>query len=93
VSLASAFIWKIRTPGYGLPEPEIPRPRFARGYDPATPLEAYRGELCLRVRSIGEGAKLTVRESAAGTTPQDGADRQRAVVLASTQRDELGIDD
>ena len=27
VSLASAFIWKIRTPRYGLPEPEIPRPR------------------------------------------------------------------
>ena len=31
---------------------------------PATPLEAYRGEvLCLRVRSIGEGAKLTVEDS------------------------------
>jgi hypothetical protein len=34
------------------------------GHDPATPLEAYRGStLCLRVRSIGEGAKLTVDES------------------------------
>jgi hypothetical protein len=31
--------------------------------------------------------------SAAGTTPQDRADRDRAVVLASTERDELGIDD
>jgi hypothetical protein len=30
------------------------------GYDPATPLEAYRGEtLCLRVRSIGEGHRLS----------------------------------
>jgi hypothetical protein len=45
------------------------------------------------VRVAAQGAKLTVRESAAGTTPQDGADRQGAVVLASTQRDELGIDD
>ena len=33
------------------------------GYDPARPLHAYRGDtLCLKVRSIGEGAKLTVRE-------------------------------
>jgi hypothetical protein len=31
--------------------------------DPATPLEAYRGDmLCLQVRSIGEGAQLTVYE-------------------------------
>jgi hypothetical protein len=37
------------------------------GHDPRTPLEAYRGPtLCLRVRSIGEGAKLTVEDSAAG---------------------------
>jgi hypothetical protein len=33
------------------------------GYDPRTPLEAWRaGTLCLRVRSIGEGARLTVDE-------------------------------
>src|SRR5215831_7985830 len=31
--------------------------------DPSTPLEAYRGTtLCLRARSIGAGARLTVRE-------------------------------
>jgi hypothetical protein len=31
------------------------------GYDPDTPLEAYRGDvLCLRVRSIGEAARLEV---------------------------------
>src|SRR5262245_39791864 len=31
------------------------------GHDPNTPLEAYRGTtLCLKVRSIGEGARLTV---------------------------------
>jgi hypothetical protein len=34
------------------------------GHDPATPLAAYRGAtLCLHVRSLGEGAKLTVAES------------------------------
>ena len=32
------------------------------GHDPATPLEAYRGPtLCLRIRSIGEAARLRVR--------------------------------
>ena len=36
------------------------------GYDPARPLHAYRGDaLALKVRSIGEGAKLTVNESRA----------------------------
>ena len=33
------------------------------GYDPATPLHAYRGDtLCLKVRSIGEGAELECQE-------------------------------
>ena len=33
------------------------------GYDPTRPLHAYRGNtLCLKIRSIGEGAKLAVRE-------------------------------
>jgi len=37
------------------------------GHDPALPLEVYRGTiLCLRVRSIGEGAALTVEDSATG---------------------------
>jgi hypothetical protein len=37
------------------------------GHDPATPLEAYRGEvLCLRVRSIGEGAELSIAPDACG---------------------------
>jgi hypothetical protein len=37
------------------------------GHDPATPLEAYRGStLCLRVRSIGEGAALTVKDGRDG---------------------------
>ena len=36
-------------------------------HDSSTPLEAYRGTtLCLRARSIGAGARLTVRESPDG---------------------------
>ena len=37
------------------------------GHDPATPLEAWRGgTLCLRVRSIGEGARLRIRGNGVG---------------------------
>src|SRR5262245_12931957 len=37
------------------------------GHDPSTPLEAYRGPtLCLRARSIGAGARLTVKEGPDG---------------------------
>jgi len=37
------------------------------GHDPRRPLDFYRGDvLALRVRSIGEGAKLTVRDNSAG---------------------------
>ena len=37
------------------------------GHDPATPLHAYRGNtLALKVRSIGEGAKLTVEANPIG---------------------------
>src|SRR6516162_8039272 len=40
------------------------------GHDPATPLEAYRGEtLSLRVRSIGEGAGLQVNSQGRGFEP------------------------
>jgi len=34
------------------------------GYDPATPLHAYRGDvLCLKVRTIGEGVNLEIGEA------------------------------
>lgn len=37
------------------------------GYDPATPLEAYRGDvLALRVRTIGEGARLRIATHGVG---------------------------
>ena len=40
------------------------------GYDPASPLEAYRGGvLALRIRSIGEAANLEVRPSSGSGTP------------------------
>jgi hypothetical protein len=35
----------------------------AAGHDPAEPAEAYCGStLCLHIRSLGEAAKLTVKE-------------------------------
>ena len=38
------------------------------GYDPATPLHAYRGDtLCLSVSSIGWGARHTVADNRFGT--------------------------
>jgi len=41
------------------------------GHNPTLPLEAYRGTtLCLRVRSIGEGAKLTVTEATSDGKPR-----------------------
>jgi hypothetical protein len=47
------------------------RALIGAGHDPATPLEAYRGStLCLRVRSIGEGAKLTVSEATSDGKPR-----------------------
>ena len=37
------------------------------GYGPGTPLEAWRGPtLCLRIRTIGQAAKLTVRTAGNG---------------------------
>jgi hypothetical protein len=37
------------------------------GYDPAAPLHAYRRDtLCLKIRTIAEGAKLTVEEGPNG---------------------------
>jgi hypothetical protein len=43
------------------------RAQVEAGHDPATPLHAYRGDtLALKVRSIGEGAKLTVEDNTIG---------------------------
>jgi hypothetical protein len=43
------------------------RALIREGHDPATPLEAYRGEvLCLKVRSIGEGAELGIAGDGVG---------------------------
>jgi hypothetical protein len=45
----------------GSPILALCRALIEAGHDPATPLEAYRGEtLCLRVRSIGEAANIEV---------------------------------
>ena len=47
---------------------DLCRGLVAAGFAPACPLEAWRGEtLCLRVRSISEGAQLTVADDRHGT--------------------------
>jgi hypothetical protein len=44
------------------------RTLVAAGFNPDSPLHAYRGAmLCLRIRSIGEGAKLTIEDNGCGT--------------------------
>jgi hypothetical protein len=49
------------------PVTKLCRRLIEAGHDPALPLEVYRGTtLCLRVRSIGEGARLTVEDNENG---------------------------
>jgi hypothetical protein len=41
------------------------------GHNPATPLEAYRGDvLALRIRSIGEAARLEINGEGTGFRPR-----------------------
>ena len=55
-SYATALGVTVRSPS---PVLALCRKLIEAGYDPGTPLEAYRGDtLCLRVRSIGEAARL-----------------------------------
>jgi hypothetical protein len=55
-SYATALGVTVRSPS---PVLALCRKLIEAGYDPGTPLEAYRGDtLCLRVRSIGEAAGL-----------------------------------
>jgi hypothetical protein len=65
-----------------VPGPKSPDP-VARDFNPATPLNAYRGEApsALRLGSVSDRR----------TTPQCGADGQQSVVPASTQRDNLFV--
>jgi hypothetical protein len=57
----------IRVYGYA-PVLDLCRELLAAGFNPASPLEAWRREtLCLRVRSIGEAARLTVADDRHGT--------------------------
>jgi hypothetical protein len=60
--LEAEGIWT--SEGGRAPVLELCRKLVRAGYDPGRPLEVYRGDvLCLRVRSIGEGAKLFIDES------------------------------
>jgi hypothetical protein len=49
------------------PVTKLCRVLLEAGYDPGRPLHAYRGDvLSLRIRTIGEGARLTVKTAGNG---------------------------
>jgi hypothetical protein len=53
-------------------------------YGSSTPLDAYRGDmLCLRVRSIGEGAKLEI--NGVGTGFVQRSERRRAPLVSQSR--------
>ena len=57
----------------GSPVLAMCRALIAAGYDPTTPLHAYRGDtLALRVRSIGEAAELQVNSAGTGFATRGG---------------------
>jgi hypothetical protein len=63
------------------------RALIGAGYDPARPLEAYRGEtLCLRVSSLGYGAKFTVKDNRCGTPALRRYEASPSVSTASPMR-------
>ena len=73
----------------GSPVLAMCRALVAAGYDPTTPLHAYRGAtLCLAVRSIGEGARLAVK--AAGHGPPVFAVEERAGARSNRFADRRG---
>jgi hypothetical protein len=64
---------------------ELCRQLVARGFDPATPLTAYRGSMpCLVVRSFGEAADLEINANGTGFR------RRRATDAASPIRSNGG---
>jgi hypothetical protein len=59
------------------------------GYDPARPLEAYRGHtLCLSISAIGWGAKHTVEDNPSGTPSLRRWRGPPGMVAASPVRDD-----
>jgi hypothetical protein len=76
IALACGFVIRSSSPLLALC-----RKLIDAGYDPSTPLAAYRGDtLCLKVQSIGEAAGLEV--NARGTSFK----RQRTVRAAPPTR-------
>jgi hypothetical protein len=59
---------------------DLCRKLVAGGHDPTLALEAYRGDiLCLRVSSIGEGARLRIASHGVGFEPLRGSTRASPV--------------
>ena len=62
------------------------------GHDPATPLEAYRGDvLCLRVRSIGDGARLEISGEGTGFRQRRQPDAAPSIAPNPAGGPEIGV--
>jgi hypothetical protein len=66
---------------------ELCRRLIAAGYDPGTPLRACRGPtLCLKIRSIGEAARLRISPTGVGFKRLPPSDGSRASPIAQKRR-------
>jgi hypothetical protein len=65
LNISSMTLWELTHRGEGPPRIRLCRRLIeVSTYAPETPLTAYRGDtLCLKVRSIGEAAKLEISPS------------------------------
>jgi hypothetical protein len=62
------------------------------GHDPAWPLEAYRGDvLCLRVRSIGDGARLEISGEGTGFRQRRQPDAAPSIAPNPAGGPEIGV--
>jgi hypothetical protein len=67
IGMHQAIAAGVTVSGRNSPITALCRALLEAGHDPDSPLEAYRGTtLCLRVRSIGEGARLTIYDNSVG---------------------------
>ena len=71
VGINQATCQDVTVTGRNAPVLALCRALIEAGQDPETSLEAYRGAaLCLRVRSLAEGAAVTVREATKDGRPR-----------------------
>jgi hypothetical protein len=77
----------------GAPVIALSRKLLDGGLDPTTPLECYRGTtLCLKVRSVGEAARLYVAATTTGRPVfRREASRVRAPLMSQSSRPAISM--